>query len=250
MTFKLPTVREPTKDQTRLIRLDPIALFLILYAVFSFLLIIVLTNTPFTVFGPTTDLGSLAANYLLFFAPIAGFAPLLVGNYIYDPRQLGPILRPVTWGRKLRRERFPDVAILGIVASLGLIVVLDYYLQTYGGTLPSLSFWPTLTNKIAFSDGGIFEEFAFRGVLYGVINRFPGLNKYLLQSYVGFFLVTAPLDVAGFVIYHLRAYANSTLSLAMVATEAYIINGTYRVLKYPLWVVMVIHAILNFAAAP
>jgi membrane protease YdiL (CAAX protease family) len=238
--------KEPDKH---IIRLDPIALFLIFFAVTSFVLVIVLTNTPILIAGPATDLGSIAVNYLLITAPIAGFAPLLVGSYFYDIRELGPILRPVTWGKKLRRESFPDVAILGLISALGLVVVLDYF-GTYGGFAPTLSFWNTTTNKIVYADGGIFEEFIFRAVIYGTINRFPGVGKVLLGNPLVFFGFTAPLDCATFVIYHLKVYANSTLALSLVFGEAYILNGTYRVLRYPLWVVMLAHGAINFAAPP
>ncbi len=244
----LPSLQKPT-DTEHIIRLDPIALFLIFFAVTSFVLVIVLTNTPINIAGPATDLGGIAVNYLLITAPIAGFAPLLVGSYFYDPRQLGPILRPVTFGKKFRRESFPDVAILGIVAALAVVTVIDYA-GTYGGFTPTLSFWNTTTNRIVYADGGIFEEFIFRAVIYGTINRFPGVGKVLLGNLPVFFVFTAPMDCLAFVIYHLKVYANSTLSLTLVFGEAYVINSTYRILRYPLWVVMVIHGVINYAAPP
>jgi hypothetical protein len=225
------------------------------YAVFSFIAIIVLTNTPLGLivsglFGPaTTDMATIAANYLLITGPVAFFAPLLVGNYIYDPRQWGPILRPVVWGRGLRRSRFPDITIIGLFSGLATIVALDYAL-TYGGFVPTLSFWNTLTNRIVYSDGGIFEELIFRLVFYGTINRFPGVGRVLLDNPVGFLAITAPADSAAFLIYHLKVYASSTLSLSLVFAESYVLNLTYRGLKYPLWVVMVMHALINWAAAP
>lgn len=220
-----------------------------LYALFSFIAVIVFTNTPIVIFGPTTDLGTIAALYLLITAPVAAFAPLVVGAYFYDPRELGPIFRPVTWGKGFKKESFPDVTIIGIFLTLLAVAGVNYAL-TYGGFSPTLSFWNTLTNKIVYSDGGIFEEFIFRAVFYGALNRFPGVGKYLLGNWFLFLGVTAPADVATFVIYHLKVYANSTLSLTLVAAEAYLINVTYRGLKFPLWAVMVIHAAINWTSSP
>jgi hypothetical protein len=220
-----------------------------LYALFSFVAVIILTNTPIVIFGPTSDLGSIAANYLLITAPVAAFAPLLVGSYIFDPRELGPILRPVTWGKGFKRQSFPDVTTIGILLTLLAVASIDYAL-TYGGFSPTLSFWNTLTNKIVYSDGGIFEEFIFRLVFYGAINRFPGVGKYLLGNWFLYLAVTAPVDVASFVIYHLKVYATSTVALTLVAAEAYLINVSYKALKYPIWAVMVIHAVINWTSSP
>jgi hypothetical protein len=246
VTFQLPSRKN---DLLHIIRLDPPAIFLMLYALFSFIAVIVFTNTPIVIFGPSTDLGTIAANYLLITAPVAAFAPLLVGSYIYDPRELGPILRPVVWGKGFKRESFPDVAIIGIFVTLLAVVGVDYVF-TYGGFSPTLSFWNTLTNKIVYSDGGIFEEFIFRAVFYGALNRFPGVGKYLLGNWFVFLGVTAPANVAAFLIYHLKVYATSTLALTLVAAEAYLINVTYKGLKYCLWAVMVIHAVINWTSSP
>lgn len=241
----LPQLQKET-GQKHIIRLDPGSVFLIFYALFSFVAIIVLTNTPIIIGAVSTDLGNVAANYLLITAPVAAFAPLLVGSYLYDPRQLGPMLRPIIWRK---RNVFPDVAIIGTLVGLLSIAAIDYTF-TYGGFTPTLSFWNTVTNKIAYSDGGIFEEFIFRLVVYGAINRFPGVGNVLLGNPFAFLIFTAPLDSAAFVIYHLKVYASSTLSLNIVAGEAMVLNVGYRILKYALWVVMLIHGGANFAAAP
>jgi hypothetical protein len=246
---KLPQFQRREKDTAHILRLDPISLFLIFYALTSFIAIIVFTNTPIVLFGPSTDLGTLAANYLLITAPVAAFAPLLVGSYLYDYKQLGPILRPVTFGKGLGRQSFPDVAIIGMLAGLLTIAGIDYVF-TYGGFTPTLSFWNTLTNKIAYADGGVFEEFIFRLVIFGTVNRFPGLGKVLLGNPALFFVVAAPLDSFAFVLYHLKVYAASTLALNIVFLESYVLCGTYRVLKYPLWVVMIMHAAINWTSTP
>ncbi len=226
-------------DPTRVIRLDPIAIFLLFYALAAMIGVIVFTSGA-------SDVVTYANKYLVITAATAGFAPLLVGTYFYDPRQVGPILRPITFGHFPRKETFPDVAIIGLLT--GYISVLGVnYVFTYGGFTPTLSFWNTLTNKVFYSSGGIFEEFIFRAVFYGAVNRFvPGL----LKNKAAFFLFAAPLNSVAFTLYHVVVYFNSTLALNIVFAEAYVLNSTYRALRYPLWVVMILHAAINWTSTP
>lgn len=226
-------------DPARVIRLDPIAIFLLFFALAAMIGVIIFTSGA-------SDVVTYANKYLVITAATAGFAPLLVGAYFYDPRQIGPILRPVTFGHFPRKETFPDVAIIGVFVAY--IVVLGVnYAFTFGGFTPTLSFWNTLTNKIFYSSGGIFEEFIFRAVFYGTINRFA---PQLLANKAAFFLFTAPLNSAAFTLYHVVVYNNSTLALNIVFVEAYVLNSTYRVLRYALWVVMVLHAAVNWTSTP
>ncbi len=226
-------------DTTKIIRLDPISIFLMFFALAAMIGVIVFTQGA-------PEVVQFANKYLVITAATAGFAPLLVGTYFYDPRQIGPILRPVTWGTLLRGDKFPDVAIIGLLTGYMAVVGVNYGL-TYGGFQPTLAFWNTLTNKIFYASGGIFEEFIFRAVLYGTVNRFA---PQLLANNTIFFLFTAPLNSTAFALYHVVVYANSTLALDIVWLESYVFNADYRILKYPLWVVMVLHAAVNWTSTP
>jgi len=197
------------------------------------------------VFSPGfTDLTTQATKYVIIAVVAATFAPILVGGYFY--KEWGPITRPIFYKRNKKSE-FPDIAlIVGVIGGFATVGLMDTLLTNFG-FFPTLSFWNTLTPQIFYSAGGIIEEFVFRGVFLGTVYHFaPSLMENRLV-YVAF---TGPLDAGVFGVYHLLVYASSEVALDLVVAEGYILTLDYRFLKYPLWVPMVLHAALNWTAAP
>lgn len=229
-----PTVGK-VQEKEKLIRLDPLSLFFIAFAIFTEIAVVVATNAA-------PDVVAINQKYLIIGGAGAVFAPILIGGYFYDPKELGPISRPLYKGK---RELFPDIALLAAVFGFTLTGIADY-IFTHGGFFPTLSFWNQITPRLTFANGGVIEEFVFRAIVYGLVNRIsPGIlyNK-------GFtMLVLSPLDAGFFTVYHLWAYS-SKLALDIVFTEGYILSATYTLNKWPLWVVMGIHFAINYSVAP
>jgi hypothetical protein len=232
----LPQVKGAQGDKEKIVRLDALSLFMIAFAVFNSLAVVVSTNSAADV---------VAINYKYLIIGVVGvvFAPILVGKYVYDLKELGPISRPLYRGK---REVFPDVALLTGIVAFFAAGIADYVF-THGGFFPTLSFWSQITPRLTFGAGGIYEEFVFRFLVFGLANRFaPGA----IQNRAFSLLVLAPLDAGLFTAYHLWAYAGSKLALDIVATEGYILAATYVLPKWALWVVMGVHFFINYTVAP
>jgi hypothetical protein len=231
----LPTVKGEG-DKEKIIRLDALSLFMISFAIFNSLAVIVSTNSA-------ADVVAINYKYLVLGGAGVIFAPILIGGYFYNLKELGPISRPLYRGK---REVFPDVALITGIAAFFAAGIADYGF-THGGFFPTLSFWSQLTPRLTFGSGGIYEEFIFRAVVFGAVNRFaPGS----IQNRAFSLLVIAPLDAGLFTAYHLWAYVGSKLALDIVATEGYILAATYVLPKWALWVVMGVHFFINYTVAP
>lgn len=230
---------EPSQMEKKIIRLDPISIFLILLATAVFIGILIAEPGY-------TDLVVYTQRYFLIMGLGAILALIGVGKYIYNISELAPITRPVLYGPKKHRNKFPDIALISIFVGFAAIGVTDY-LITRTGFFPTLSFWTNLTPRMFYGAGGIYEEFVFRTVIYGTINRF---FPYGIRNPAFSALFIAPLDSGIFTEYHIWAYANSKIALDMVFSTAYILNIQYRGTRYCLWAGMVLHAVNNILAPP
>lgn len=217
-------------------RLDPISTFLLFGAMGSIIALYVFTPG-------FSDLTTQATKYVIILAAAVIFAPILLGSYIF--REWGPIIRPLYHGNA-KKPFLPDIALIGAIAGFAAISAADFILTNFGFS-PTLSFWNSLTPQIFYASGGIIEEFIFRCVFFGTVNRFmPGL----LKNPAAFLVFTGPIDSGIFTVYHFLVYATSRVALDLVFVEGYIIAVDYRALNYPLWVAMLIHGAANWVSAP
>src|SRR6266487_2257805 len=82
-------------DPHHLIRLDPLSVFLLFYAV-AVMIALYVFSLGFT------DLTTQATKYVIIAVVAATFAPILVGGYFY--KEWGPITRPIFYKRNKKSE--------------------------------------------------------------------------------------------------------------------------------------------------
>lgn len=239
MSLRRIDLTEPSEDEKKIIRLDPISVFLLLLATSVFIGILIQSGNQYT------DLVSYTQKYFLIFGLGAIFALVGIGKHFYNFGELAPITRPV-FDKKGRKKLVPDVALISIFLGFIAIGVTDYLITRFG-FFPTLSFWTNITQPAFYAAGGIYEEFVFRVVVYGTVNRFfpYGLKNPLISV-----LFIGPVDSGIFALYHTWAYANSRIALDMVWMNSYVLTVQFRGTRYCLWVCMVLHAVNNILAPP
>lgn len=224
------------EDRRHLVRLDPIMVFLLLLAMAVMVAIWVFTPN-------TSDLIVFSQKYLYITAAFVIGSVFVGASYLYDPRQWGPIRRPIV--NKQGHELFFDYAFFGMAAGIFSLFIVNFAV-TYGGFVPTLSFWNNLTPQIFYGNvAAPLEELMFRVILFSAINRYAPV---LIENRLVFILFTGPLDAGMFTVYHTLVYQGSKLALDHVFGESLVICYVWRGTKYAAWASTGIHIFINYTA--